>query len=192
MFFLKGKISKIEKDWVVIETCQIGFKVFLPKREIKSLKLFQLQKIYTYLYFNPSQNNFSLYGFLDEKELYLFEILVTLPQVGPKIALAVLDLAEVDTLISAVKNGKVEFFSKIPGVGKKTAQRIVLELASKISQIEKLASKEIKEKDFELIEVLESLGFEREKILLSLKKIDPNLEFEEKLKQALRLLSSNQ
>jgi len=192
MFFLKGKISKIEKDWVVIETCQIGFKVFLPKREIKSLKLFQLQKIYTYLYFNPSQNNFSLYGFLDEKELYLFEILVTLPQVGPKIALAVLDLAEVDTLISAVKNEKVEFFSKIPGVGKKTAQRIVLELASKISQIEKLASKEIKEKDFELIEVLESLGFEREKILLSLKKIDPNLEFEEKLKQALRLLSSNQ
>jgi len=192
MFFLKGKISKIEKDWVVIETCQIGFKVFLPKREIKSLKLFQPQKIYTYLYFNPSQNNFSLYGFLDEKELYLFEILVTLPQVGPKIALAVLDLAEVDTLISAVKNEKVEFFSKIPGVGKKTAQRIVLELASKISQIEKLASKEIKEKDFELIEVLESLGFEREKILLSLKKIDPNLEFEEKLKQALRLLSSNQ
>jgi len=192
MFFLKGKISKIEKDWVVIETCQIGFKVFLPKREIKSLKLFQLQKIYTYLYFNPSQNNFSLYGFLDEKELYLFEILVTLPQVGPKIALAVLDLAEVDTLISAVKNEKVEFFSKIPGVGKKMAQRIVLELASKISQIEKLASKEIKEKDFELIEVLESLGFEREKILLSLKKIDPNLEFEEKLKQALRLLSSNQ
>ena len=192
MFFLKGKISKIEKDWVVIETCQIGFKVFLPKREIKSLKLFQLQKIYTYLYFNPSQNNFSLYGFLDEKELYLFEILVTLPQVGPKIALAVLDLAEVDALISAVKNEKVEFFSKIPGVGKKMAQRIVLELASKISQIEKLASKEIKEKDFELIEVLESLGFEREKILLSLKKIDPNLEFEEKLKQALRLLSSNQ
>jgi len=192
MFFLKGKISKIEKDWVVIETCQIGFKVFLPKREIKSLKLFQLQKIYTYLYFNPSQNNFSLYGFLDEKELYLFEILVTLPQVGPKIALAVLDLAEVDTLISAVKNEKVEFFSKIPGVGKKTAQRIVLELASKINQIEKLASKEIKEKDFELIEVLESLGFEREKILSSLKKIDPNLEFEEKLKQALRLLSSNQ
>ena len=192
MFFLKGKISKIEKDWVVIETCQIGFKVFLPKREIKSLKLFQPQKIYTYLYFNPSQNNFSFYGFLDEKELYLFEILVTLPQVGPKIALAVLDLAEVDTLISAVKNEKVEFFSKIPGVGKKTAQRIVLELASKISQIEKLASKEIKEKDFELIEVLESLGFEREKILLSLKKIDPNLEFEEKLKQALRLLSSNQ
>ena len=192
MFFLKGKISKIEKDWVVIETCQIGFKVFLPKREIKSLKLFQPQKIYTYLYFNPSQNNFSLYGFLDEKELYLFEILVTLPQVGPKIALAVLDLAEVDTLISAVKNEKVEFFSKIPGVGKKTAQRIVLELASKINQIEKLASKEIKEKDFELIEVLESLGFEREKILLSLKKIDPNLEFEEKLKQALRLLSSNQ
>ncbi len=192
MFFLKGKISKIEKDWVVIETCQIGFKVFLPKREIKSLKLFQPQKIYTYLYFNPSQNNFSLYGFLDEKELYLFEILVTLPQVGPKIALAVLDLAEVDTLISAVKNEKVEFFSKIPGVGKKTAQRIVLELASKINQIEKLASKEIKEKDFELIEVLESLGFEREKILSSLKKIDPNLEFEEKLKQALRLLSSNQ
>ena len=117
---------------------------------------------------------------------------MTLPQVGPKIALAVLDLAEVDTLISAVKNEKVEFFSKIPGVGKKTAQRIVLELASKINQIEKLASKEIKEKDFELIEVLESLGFEREKILLSLKKIDPNLEFEEKLKQALRLLSSNQ
>jgi len=192
MFFLKGKISKIEKDWVVIEVGQIGYKVFLPKREIKSLKLFQPQKIYTYLYFNPSQNNFSFYGFLDEKELYLFEILVTLPQVGPKIALAVLDLAEIDTLISAVKNEKVEFFSKIPGVGKKTAQRIVLELASKISQIEKLASKEIKEKDFELIEVLESLGFEREKILLSLKKIDPNLEFEEKLKQALRLLSSNQ
>jgi len=190
MFFLKGKISKIEKDWVVIEAAQFGFKVFLPKREIKSLKLFQPQKIYTYLYFNPSQNNFSLYGFLDEKELYFFEILVTLPQVGPKIALAVLDLAEIDTLISAVKNEKVEFFSKIPGVGKKTAQRIVLELGSKINQIEKLASKEIKEKDFELIEVLESLGFEREKILSSLKKIDPNLEFEEKLKQALRLLSN--
>ena len=190
MFYLKGKIVNLKKDWVVIEVNNIAFKVFLPKREIASLKLFQFQKIYTFFYYNLSQNSFSIFGFLEERELYFFEILVALPQVGPKIALAVLDLADIDTLISAIKNQKVEFFSKISGVGKKTAQRMILELNSKINQIEKFVSKEVKEKDFELIEVLESLGFRKERILSILKKINPKLSFEEKLKEAIKMLSN--
>ncbi|MCD6085573.1 Holliday junction branch migration protein RuvA, partial [bacterium] len=190
MFYLKGKIINLKKEWLIIEVNNIGFKVFLPKREIVSLKLFQFQKIYTFFYYNLSQNNFSIFGFLEEKEFYFFEILVGLPKIGPKIALAILDLADIDTLISAIKNQKTEFFSKIPGVGRKTAQRMILELNSKINQIEKLASKEIKEKDFELIEVLESLGFKREKIFPILKKINPDLKFEEKIKEAIKILSS--
>ena len=190
MFYLRGKIVNLKKEWIIIEVNNIGLKVFLPKREIASLKLFQFQKIYTFFYYNLSQNNFSIFGFLEEKEFYFFEILVGLPKIGPKIALAILDLADIDTLISAIKNQKTEFFSKISGVGRKTAQRMILELNSKITQIEKLASKEIKEKDFELIEVLESLGFKREKIFPILKKINPDLKFEEKIKEAIKMLSS--
>ncbi len=190
MFFIEGKIIALNKDWILLKTkTGFGFKIFLPEREINSLNLFESKRIYTYPYFNLNQNHFLIFGFLEERELFLFEILISLPKIGPKSALAIFNLADLDTLISAIKNQKTEFFYKIPGLGKTTAQRIVLELSSKINQIEKLALKEIKDKDFELIEILESLGYPKEKILSVLKEIEPNLSLEEKIKSALKILS---
>ena len=143
--------------------------------------------LYTYLHFRETE--LALYGFPDQDQKDLFEMLLGVSGVGPKAALNVLGTLSTDTLRRAVLNGQPEVLSRAPGVGKKTAEAIVLYLKDKIKR-QGVAAMDVTEDDADVIAALTTLGFsivEAQRALQQLPR-DANLSLDEKIRQALTML----
>lgn len=128
--YLKGKILSKSETAVVLENQGIGYKVFLPAAILLNLRVGDIAIFHIHTHVREDQ--LTLYGFLSAKELDLFESLLSVSGVGPKVALAILSGADPDTIISAIASGDSAVFTKVSGVGKKTGERIVMELKEKI------------------------------------------------------------
>ncbi|MEK7640514.1 MAG: Holliday junction branch migration protein RuvA [Patescibacteria group bacterium] len=191
MFYsLTGKVVGRRENCAIIEAGGIGFKVLLSQRAAQSLPQNGSDiKIFCSLY---SRENapFELFGFLNEQELYLFEKLNTVSGIGPKTALSVMGIAPTDQLIAAINSGKIELLTKASGIGKKTAERVVLDLKGKLDGGSKEASAQnlsLMESDVELEETLVSLGYTRQQAKTAIGKIDPQIKgFKERLKETLK------
>ncbi len=175
---------------MILEAGGIGFKVFLSPRNAQSLPQPGSQiKIFCSLY-NRENEPFELFGFLSEKELYLFEKLNTVSGIGPKTAMAILSVAPIDQLTAAINNGKTDLLTKASGIGKKTAERVVVDLKGKLDDGGGSASAQalgLMESDLELEETLISLGYTKQQAKATISKIDPKVSgFKERLKEALR------
>ena len=192
--FLKGKIEIKANNYVVIEVNNIGYKVFMPESTLNEIELQQSIKIFTYM--RVMQDDVSLYGFLTNEELAMFELLITVGGIGAKSAIAILSNIEPSSFALAVITDDVSTLKKLPGIGPKTAQRIILELKDKINKddnIEKQENNEnkveINEKQQDAIDALQVLGYNIKAIEKVLSQIDSeNLEVEEIIKQGLKLL----
>ena len=134
--FLKGKIEIKANNYVVIEVNNIGYKVFMPESTLNQMEVQQSIKIYTYM--RVMQDDVSLYGFLTNEELAMFELLITVGGIGAKSAIAILSNIEPSSFALAVITDDVATLKKLPGIGPKTAQRIILELKDKINTDNKL------------------------------------------------------
>lgn len=125
--FLRGRIAHKDAQGAVIDVNGVGYRVGMSTQ---SLSLLETQggetTVFTYL--QVRDDGISLYGFIDERERALFEKLITVSSVGPKVAISALSTFNADALMRAIANEDIAAVSSIPGVGKKTAQRIVLEL----------------------------------------------------------------
>jgi len=129
-----------------------------------------------------------LFGFFEEGGLQLFESLVSVSGVGPKSAMAILSAASVDQLTTAIARGEPELLRRSSGVGRKTAERIIVELKDKIIPSGKEAVK-LAESDQDVFEALLSLGYQRKKAEEVLREIDPKItDVRDRLKEALRLM----
>lgn len=174
---LKGIISRISGSHVEVEVNGIGYLVFVGK---KSFTEGQEVKIFTYM--AVSENDISLYGFEKSEDLDLFKMLITVSGVGPKTAAGILAEKGSVEILKAIGGADVDFFKKIKGIGLKTAQRIIVDLKSKVGGLGELdLSGKVDESD-DLTLSLQQLGFERKEIESVLKKMPAGLvELEERL-----------
>lgn len=195
--YINGKIADKANNYVVIDAGGIGYKIFMSTKSIENLnEIGTMQKVYTYYYVR--EDNISLYGFLSNEELRMFELLLSVSGIGAKSALAILSEITPSSFALAVITSDDSKLVKIPGIGKKTAARMILELKDKLkteTAIEKTEKIEtaIKEdnKDSEAVSALQVLGYTTKEIEKALEKIDiTGMSVEEIIRKALTLLSS--
>jgi Holliday junction DNA helicase RuvA len=128
---LKGTIEALGSNWVIIAVGGISFQVFLPTSTLSTLgSVGREVKLFTHL--AVREDNLSLYGFGSARELSLFQTVTTVKGIGPKIGMAMLSAMEADQLSMAIASGDATLLTSIPGIGLKTASRIILELKDKV------------------------------------------------------------
>jgi Holliday junction DNA helicase RuvA len=185
---LHGTIMKTDSRHIVMEVSNIGYKVFVTADTIHTLKIGSEISIFTYL--AVRENALDLYGFISERERDIFELLISISGIGPKGAMNVLTAVSGDALVNAVQTGSTSHLIKVSGIGRKTAEKIVLELKDKLGG---LAGEETTfglSSDIDAIEALKMLGYDANEARESLKKIDKTLtDTGAKVKAALKVLN---
>jgi holliday junction DNA helicase RuvA len=184
---IKGTIEAIGNNYVIIGTSGVSFQVFLPTSTLSHLgAVGQTAKLHTHLHVR--EDNLTLYGFGSSRELALFELVTTVKGIGPKLGLALLSAMEVDQLTNAIASGDAALITGVPGVGKKTAERIVLELKDKMGSQWLISQgvQNIKDSS-DLMEALVSLGYSASEAAKAVASLPNTVEdLEERLKLALK------
>ena len=193
-YYVEGKVAHIEPYLAVIDCGGVGYACRTTNHTISQLKKGEAKRLYTYL--NVGDGIFELYGFATEQELNSFKLLIGVSGVGPKAALAILSVGTPETLTMAVVTGDEKALTAAPGVGKKLAQRIILELKDKIAkETQELSlpasvggvSAGIGGKAAEAAAALAVLGYTQQDISAALRGIDvENLPLEEIVRQSLK------
>lgn len=184
---LSGEITQIEDNAVIIETRGIGLRVFVPKPLRERLKTGEAIFLFTHL--AVREDDWKLYGFETQADRELFNNLLAVDGVGPRTALAVLSTLNLDTVQRAVFNDEPDLLSRVPGVGKKTAQKMILYLHDRLkplSGLEKIAY--MTDSDSEVLAALTALGYsvvEAQAAIQSIPKNAPD-DVEERLRLALQ------
>lgn len=130
--YIKGTLEEVREDLIVVENNGIGYNIRIPARVLDELpQKGELVKIYTYLYVR--EDIFSLFGFLSNDELNMFKLLINVSGIGPKGGLALLSVLSANDIRFAIVSEDVKTISKAPGVGSKTAKRLIIELKDKIN-----------------------------------------------------------
>lgn len=170
---LKGKISDIRLDHIYVDVNNVGYKVFIPLGQKESFK--KSDKVKLYIFENIKEDRHDLYGFLELMELELFDKLISVNGVGPKAAMTIMSVSGYKQIINAISSEDVTFFTAIPGIGKKVASKIILDLKSKITGLE-LGDVISSSNDAEdLIDALISLGYKKQDIVKFIPKIPEDL-----------------
>lgn len=202
--YVKGELVQKQIGFVVIDVGGIGYKVFMSETSIDAIgNVGEEVKVHTY--YKVSEDDISLYGFNTGEELRMFELLISVSGIGAKTAIAMLSAIEPSQFAIAVISNDIETLKRIPGVGPKSAQRIVLELKDKMKkeqQISELTNANLGQKSKvskviaidnkvqEAIDALQVLGYTRKDIEKALEQIDTaELTVEDIIKKALRELS---
>ena len=188
IYSLTGKLALKSDHFVIVEVSGIGLKVFIKKGDVKGLPAIG-GEIKLFTHFHVREDSMDLYGFSSEDELNFFEMLNSVSGVGPRSALAILDISELRNLLSAIKENRPDLLTRASGIGRKIAERIILELKNKV-QAEKSESVVRKmESDVDLAETLVSLGYRRDEAKSALSKVDEKVVgMEDRLKAALKIL----
>lgn len=182
---IKGKIILKTDKFLIVETGGVGYKISVsPDTLAKAKKASEEISLWTHLHVR--EDALDLYGFMDIKELKLFEMLIGVSGIGPKSALAILGIASIETLKKAVGTGDISYLTKISGIGKKTAEKIVLELRDKIGEEKSNISLDA---ELDALEALKSLGYSQNEAREALKKVSPDSNTNAKIKEALKVLS---
>ena len=195
---LKGTVEAIYDDRVVIDVNGMGYNVFMPYSSIEALPAINSEvKIYTYL--SVREDAMWLYGFNTRDDLDLYKLLITVNGVGPKAALQLMSFLPSDDLKFAILSSDSKTISKAPGVGPKTAQRIIIDLKDKIDLLESYEVKmthvaqneNLSSSMAEAVEALSSLGYTRKDALSCVKStgLSDDTDVETILKAALKLIA---
>ena len=196
--YINGKVADKSNNYVVIDNNGIGYKIFMSQSAIEKMPdVGQVQKVHTY--YHVREDNISLYGFLSNEELRMFELLLSVSGIGAKSAIQILSSITPSSFALAVISNDVSKIVKIPGIGKKTAERMILELKDKLKTEQAISKTEEvvvaiheDEKDTEAITALQVLGYTRKEIEKALEKIETqNLSVEEIIRKALGILGNS-
>ena len=188
--FLEGEIVFKGERFVVLKDGGVGYKVFLPVVALTQARIGERTKLWTHLHVR--EDAMELYGFLHYAELEFFELLIGISGIGPRSALGVLALAPVDTLKRAIAAGDTSYLTKVSGIGRKTAEKIVLELKEKLGFGKMwVGGTEDLQHDADVLEALVALGYTATQARDALGKLKPTIQGREaRLKEALKLLGT--
>jgi len=182
---IKGTLSEVSGSIGLVETSGgVFYQVYLTPALISATPANSPITLYTYL--QVREDSLVLFGFASREEHDFFQLLLTVPGIGPKTAYSVVSVAKVDEIVEATKNNDLNYFTKIPGLGKKTALKIILELSQKLKTEFKLHETALSEDDKTVIDALVSLGYRSSEARQKLAKISPDLSVEERIKKALK------
>jgi len=189
---LQGKLESLGDDWAIINVGGIGFQVYTPTPTLAALGAVGKEvKLYTHLHLR--EDNVSLYGFGSTEELWLFQTLIGVSGLGPRLALAMLSAMSTDQLTMAIATGSIPLLTTVPGIGKKMAERIILELKDKIGTgwIATPATQLARE-NTDVLAALTSLGYSAAEATKAVATLPPaaDLNLEEKIKLALQYFGS--
>ena len=186
--YIDGKVRALRSTYVVLLVGGIGYKLFSTKETLARSQVGSNASLWTHLAIREESHD--LYGFTSEEELRFFELLLTVSGIGPKSALAVLDAVSIETLKSAVSQGRGEYLTKVSGIGRKTAEKIVLELKEKVGAAAESTSEALKG-DIEALEALRALGYSTQQARETLRKVPAEFSnSNDRLREALKLLGT--
>lgn len=186
---IKGEIAEKFNNSVIVDVHGVGYEITLTALDYDNVKLGDEIKFYTY--HSIRENAEELYGFSSLAAKKLFELLISVQGIGPKAAIAILSLAQPEEVRNAIANADAAFVSKASGVGKKSAERVIVDLRDKVGipshygATETIATPGKNEPD-EALDALIALGFPLKEATAALEKVDKSLSVEERIKLALK------
>lgn len=184
--WLSGRVKDKDRDRLIVDVNGVGYQV-IPSAGVLRQKVKIGEDIRLFIYTHVREDQLALFGFSSLEEKRVFELLLSVSGVGPKSAMAVLARGKPDEVREAVAKADVEFFTSVPGLGKKTAQRIIIDLKSKLGDLEELDLTGKNEPAVkELIMVLKSMGFGTEEARAMIKRVDLELSLTDQIKLALK------
>jgi len=192
--FLQGKIMEVAEENVVLSVNGVGFRLSVPSRTVATLSLGEEAKLYTHLLL--SEDEFSLYGFATPEEREMFVTLLSVPQVGPRLAFKLVATLPPAELVSAIRRGDLSALDAVKGIGRRTAQRVLLELSERVQKWAPEEAPPPSEQEKIVLQALTSkaLGFKMEEARRALelvRKECPDAPVEELLRRALSILASS-
>jgi Holliday junction DNA helicase RuvA len=183
---LKGTVTAQRAGFLILSCGGVGYKVAATRATLLSFQEGAEASLWTHL--AVREDILDLYGFANEEELHIFHQLLSVSGIGPKSALAIVDIASVETLRSAISTGRSEYLTKVSGIGKKTAEKIVLELRDKVGISAAHADASLKG-DEEALEAMRSLGYSTTEAREALRKVPKEIEkSSERLREALKIM----
>lgn len=164
--FLRGKLFAYNQESIIIDVNGIGLEVFVHSRSFSTLPA-QGSEVFIHTYFQVLENEFKLYGFMDKQELELFKLLLGVSGIGAKVALGILGSIGPGNFYQVIAAQDIKSLTKLPGIGKKTAERLVFELKDKIGQpVVMLESNNSADNMMgDILEALETLGYSRSEVM---------------------------
>ncbi len=196
IYSLNGNLLYNDTSYIVIECGGVGFKCFTSVETSKKLGPIG-NSVFVYTYLSVREDSFDLFAFSTKDELEVFKLLIGVSGVGPKAAISILSILDSQHLVLAIASGDVNAITRANGVGKKSAERIILELKDKITNINNDYDDIAVDQDnstsqiTETIEALVALGYSRSDAAKAVSKLDKKLSTDEMLRAALRNLSKN-
>src|SRR3989339_2134802 len=182
---LKGKLVEVDGNVGLIETSGgVFYQVYLPPS--LSSKVQHLSSIELYTYLQVRDDALVLFGFETKQQHDFFKLLLTVSGVGPKTAFSVISFVSLDLLVSSVQSNDVDALTKVPGLGRKTAMKIILELSSKLKSDFDMSKMVLSDDDQTAVSALVSLGYKSYDAKKLVSKLPKNLSVEEKIKEALK------
>ncbi len=181
--YIKGKITEIEFNHIVLENNDIGYLIYVPNPY--SYRLNEITTIYTYT--KVAEEEYTLYGFQTREQKELFLKLISVKGLGPKMALPIIATGTLTSIADAIENNNLNYLKKFPKIGDKVAKQMVLDLKGKLNAINTgLFAKE--DLEDELTEVLIGLGYKQADIKKVINKVNKDTSLEEQIKEALKLM----
>lgn len=193
--FIIGDIVAIREDYIVLQNNGIGYKIFTSTNTMIQIELgMKNAMIFTYL--NVREDGIFIYGFISEEELNMFKLLQMVSKIGPKIALGILSTLNSNQIKLAIMRKDLDVLCKAPGIGKKTAERIILELKDRIDKDIIIEEDNISDLSYdnymEAINGLMSLGYTRIEVEKIIKTMDiSNMSIEDIIRETLKRLSKH-
>lgn len=195
--YIKGSLEVKTNGYIVIDVNGIGYKIFMSETAINKLgAIGEIIKIHTYV--RVREDDISIYGFNTNEELRMFELLLSVSGIGAKSALVILSNVSVSSFALAIINNDINLLKKLPGIGPKTAQRVILELKDKLKKENEIVANENTdisdtintaimddEKIAEATAALKVLGYTGKEIEKALEKVDANLSVEDIIRKGL-------
>lgn len=182
---LEGSVHSVHAGYVILSAGGVGYKVALTRESLSLMQKTPTASLWIHTVVR--EDALDLYGFVSEEELHFFEMLLTVPGIGPKSALAILDIATIETLRSAISGGNAGYLTNVSGIGKKTAEKIVLELKDKVGK--GIEGGSPLKGDEEALEAMRALGYAHAEAREALRKVPHTVEkSSDRLREALKIL----
>lgn len=184
--YISGEVLLKEFNYLILRNSGIGYKIYSTESELSRLSLGD--EVAFWIFENIKEDRYDLFGFIEQSSLRMFETILGVNGAGPKAALAILNIGTIPDLKEALLTSNAKYIQQASGVGKKLAERLILELSGRLSEtaLENNSSKMKDYEDDEAYQALVSLGYSPKDAAKALEKVDKSLSTEERIKQALR------